>query len=163
MAIKGVGEVGFERQHVPFIKCEAFNEGEVLIHIPGTSNVKGLAEVPKRESIGRNDTRCIGVEKCGAVEKTIGSRWRKCAVSILVASASALKWVIGGCVGSEQRLPRNAAQARIGGSKSVRRAKREGDERYAFLIALNPTDLPSAQHFVHDSALVQEFLSLADG
>jgi len=164
VTVESVCEIRFEGQHMRFIEGEAFDEREVLIEIARISDVaKCFGEVAKGKSIGLNNPRRIGIEKRGAVEEIVRSARRKRAVGIRRASAAAQEWVVRRRVRSQQRLSRNTAQPGIGGSERVRLAERKGDERYTFLVTLNTADLPSAQHLVHNTTVVQEFLSLADG
>ena len=163
VAVKGIREIRFEGQHICFIECEAFDEGEVLTEIARTSYVaKGFGEVPKGVAIRLNNTWRIGIEKGSTIKEVVCSTCGERAVIIRRASATTHKRVVGRVVGSEQRLARNQAQTGIGGSERVRLAERKGDERYTFLVTLNTTDLPAAKYLIYDSTVVQKFLSLAN-
>src|SRR5882762_873929 len=122
----------------------------------------------------------VGIEKRFTVEIVVGARtmincdiiYDLCemlvgirAVRIFLAPARLRrKGIVGPCIWTEQGYARNPAQPGVWSAElGIVCVTGEGDERRTTLVAMHTAHLPAAQHLVHNSALVQELLSLADG
>src|SRR6266478_883926 len=168
MAVERVDEFRLQCDGLRFEETHSLDNRKVLIEISLTAELTGYARhVSERIPTLCNQIGSIRIDKRCAVEIGGACSCRESSIKALFATACARvgcaclikrrsprteQWLTGNSIQS------NTPREKRGVSWDSRGAAKT--QRLTTLVALNATNLPSADHLVSDAAFVQEFLAL---